>query len=130
MHRLLIVLLISFFSFQGMGYAQVIQPPTLQLLHEKYTLDGHSLLALKAELESPSIKSSSAANTKTGSEALNNSIPAPLILPKAWCYEDLAIFCKLEVKLEKTFNLPVKFRIGEVNYAEQREGKPYSPTIY
>lgn len=52
-------------------------------------------------------------------------IVAPI--PKAYCYDDLAIFCKLEVKLEKTFNFPVKIRLGEVNYVEMLEGKPYSP---
>jgi len=48
-------------------------------------------------------------------------------IPKAYCYEDLAIFCKLEVKLEKTFKFPVKIRLGEVNYVEMLEGKPYTP---
>lgn len=48
-------------------------------------------------------------------------------IPKAYCYEDLAIFCKLEVKLEKKFKFPVKIRLGEVNYVEMLEGKPYTP---
>lgn len=43
--------------------------------------------------------------------------------PRAWSYQDLAFFCKLEVKLEKATNLPIKFRLGEVQYAENREGK-------
>jgi len=50
-------------------------------------------------------------------------------IPKAYCYEDLAIFCKLEVKLEKTFKFPVKIRLGEDNYAEMLEGKPYTPDL-
>jgi len=50
-------------------------------------------------------------------------------IPKAYCYEDLAIFCKLEVQLEKTFKFPVKIRLGEVNYVEMLEGKPYTPDI-
>lgn len=41
-------------------------------------------------------------------------------------YEDLAIFCRLEVKAERAAGFPVKFRLGEVNYVEQLEGKPYS----
>ena len=44
----------------------------------------------------------------------------------AYSYEDLAIFCKLEVKMEKASGFPVKFRLGEVNYVEKLEGKPYS----
>jgi hypothetical protein len=41
-------------------------------------------------------------------------------------YDDLAIFCKLEVKMEKASGIPIKFRLGEVNYVEKLEGKPYS----
>jgi len=48
-------------------------------------------------------------------------------IPKAYSYEDLAVFCKLEVKLEETFRFPVKIRLGEVNYVEMLEGKPYTP---
>ncbi len=48
-------------------------------------------------------------------------------IPKAYCYDDLAIFCKLEVKLEKKFKIPIKIRLGEVNYVEMLEGKPYTP---
>lgn len=44
----------------------------------------------------------------------------------AYNYDDLAIFCKLEVKMEKAAGIPVKFRLGEVNYVERLEGKPYS----
>jgi len=50
-------------------------------------------------------------------------------IPKAYCYEDLAIFCKLEVQLEKTFKFPIKIRLGEVNYVEMLEGKPYIPDL-
>ncbi len=48
---------------------------------------------------------------------------APTQVPQAWSYHDLAFFCRLEVKLEKATNLPIKFRLGEVQYAENREGK-------
>lgn len=44
----------------------------------------------------------------------------------AYNYDDLAIFCKLEVKMEKASGFPVKFRLGEVNDVERLEGKPYS----
>lgn len=42
---------------------------------------------------------------------------------KAYNYHDLALFCRLEVKMEKAFKMPVKFRIGEVQYVEKMEGK-------
>lgn len=51
----------------------------------------------------------------------NNSVNV-----SAYNYDDLAIFCKLEVKMEKASGFPVKFRLGEVNYVERLEGKPYS----
>ena len=44
-------------------------------------------------------------------------------MPKAWAYEDLAFFCKLEVKMEKAARFPIKFRLGEVQYVERMEGK-------
>lgn len=43
--------------------------------------------------------------------------------PKAYCYDDLAFFCKLEVELEKTSQFPVKFRLGDVDYVDYLEGK-------
>lgn len=42
---------------------------------------------------------------------------------KAWSYEDLAFFCKIEVKLEKAVKMPIKFRLGEVQEVERMEGK-------
>lgn len=44
-------------------------------------------------------------------------------LPAAWCYRDLAFFCKLEVKMEKAARFPVKFRLGDVEYVDRLEGK-------
>ncbi len=43
--------------------------------------------------------------------------------PKAWCYSELALFCKLEVQLEKATRFPVKFRLGETQQVERMEGK-------
>lgn len=44
-------------------------------------------------------------------------------VPQAWSYQDLAFFCRLEVKMEKAANIPIKFRLGEVQYVENMEGK-------
>ncbi len=44
-------------------------------------------------------------------------------IPQAWCYSDLALFCKLEVKMEKVARFPVKFRLGDVEYVDRLEGK-------
>ncbi len=45
--------------------------------------------------------------------------------PKTYEYDDLAFFCRVEVKLEKATKFPVKFRLGDVNYVDQLEGKGY-----
>lgn len=44
-------------------------------------------------------------------------------VPPAWNYQELAFFCKLEVKMEKALQLPVKVRLGEVHTVEKMEGK-------
>jgi hypothetical protein len=46
-----------------------------------------------------------------------------LHLPDIYQYEDLAFFCKWEVKLEKAAQMPVKFRLGDVQYVDWLEGK-------
>lgn len=44
-------------------------------------------------------------------------------MPKAWAFDELAFFCRMEVKMEKAAKFPVKFRLGEVQYVEKMEGK-------
>ena len=44
-------------------------------------------------------------------------------MPKAYSYQDLGFFCKLEVQMEKRAKFPVKVRLGEVQYVERMEGK-------
>lgn len=44
-------------------------------------------------------------------------------VPKAWRYCDLGLFCKLDVQLEKAVKFPVKFRLGEAQEVERKEGK-------
>jgi hypothetical protein len=51
------------------------------------------------------------------------SMMAPAAMPRAYVYEELGIFCKWEVKIEKAARLPIKVRLGEVQYVEQMEGK-------
>jgi hypothetical protein len=43
--------------------------------------------------------------------------------PSLYDFRELAPFCKLDVKLEQTFKLPVKFRLGEVQYVDRLEQK-------
>lgn len=47
----------------------------------------------------------------------------PAAQPQAWHFQDLALFCKLEVKMERAFRLPVRIRVGDVSYVDWLEGK-------
>ena len=102
---------------------QEITIPTLDFITQNYSLSNLPLLEMRArllqnknELSVPSMREEPALNSV-------------VIIPAAYSYHDLAIFCKLEVKMEKLFKFPVKMRLGEVNYAEMREGKPHTPDI-
>ncbi len=48
---------------------------------------------------------------------------SPPIMEKAYHFKDLALFCRLEVQMEKAAKFPVKFRLGEVQYVDRMEGK-------
>lgn len=52
-----------------------------------------------------------------------SSHPPLQAMPKSYNYNNLALFCKIEVKLEKAMKLPIKFRLGEVEYVDRMEGK-------
>jgi hypothetical protein len=47
----------------------------------------------------------------------------PTQIPMAYCYNNLAFFCKIEVKMEKASSFPVKFRLGSVPYVDYLEQK-------
>ncbi len=44
-------------------------------------------------------------------------------IPLYYRYEALGFFCKVEVQLEKYTRIPIKIRLGEVQYVERLEGK-------
>ena len=54
---------------------------------------------------------------------LKHLLNAPDLSELKFNCNDLALFCKLEIKMEHTAKFPIKFRIGEVQYVEQMEGK-------
>lgn len=43
--------------------------------------------------------------------------------PVLYQVQDLAFFCRLEVKMEKASKIPVRFRLGSVDYVDYMEGK-------
>ncbi|MBX2870679.1 MAG: hypothetical protein KTR30_01225 [Saprospiraceae bacterium] len=100
---------------------------------QPWSIAGHSLPELRQSQNLPPSTPSISPSIKF-LQLITNSEPTGLSLqeimlhtpsqqPRAWSYQDLAFFCKLEVKLEKATKLPIKFRLGEVQYAENREGK-------
>ena len=55
----------------------------------------------------------------------HTATPPTTPLPRAYHYGELAFFCKVEVRLERAARLPVKFRLGNVNYVDRLEGKGF-----
>jgi len=52
-----------------------------------------------------------------------STVQARQAAPRVYQYEELAFFCRLEVKLEEAAGLPVRFRLGSVDYVDYLEGK-------
>jgi len=53
--------------------------------------------------------------------SLRQALLRPPSTPRVYSYDDLAFFCRLEVQLEKSVGMPVKFRLGDVQVVEQME---------
>jgi hypothetical protein len=51
------------------------------------------------------------------------SVKKPSLVPSIFSVEALPFFCKIEYKMGLNQKLPVKFRLGDVQYVEQLEGK-------
>lgn len=49
--------------------------------------------------------------------------PSVMAQPKAYDFQRLSLFCKLEVHIEKAVKLPVRLRLGDVQYVDWLEGK-------
>jgi len=61
--------------------------------------------------------------------SLEKALLSPQVTPLVYSYEQLAFFCRIDVQLEKSVGLPVKFRLGEVQMVEQLERQRASGTI-
>jgi hypothetical protein len=48
--------------------------------------------------------------------------PSMLVSPTFYC-DNLAYFCKKEIKFEKVTKIPFRFRLGSVQYVDYLEGK-------
>ncbi|MCG8329241.1 MAG: hypothetical protein MI974_16215 [Chitinophagales bacterium] len=98
---------------------------------QSYTpIEGKSIMSLR--YEKPYQKANSL-KTKVFTRSLLTPFPVEendfdsftktLTVPSAYKYDELGIFCKWEVQMEKAAKIPVKFRLGEVQYVERMEGK-------
>jgi len=93
-----------------------------------WTLSGKSLPQLRSEMQPAplSLSLSKAAVAKSASitayPTLRESF-STTPAPRAYCYSELGMFCKLEVQMEKVTKFPVKLRLGEAQQVERLEGK-------
>jgi hypothetical protein len=51
------------------------------------------------------------------------SLPRPVALPVVFSVDKLPFFCKIEHKINVQQALPVKFRLGSVEYVDKLQGK-------
>lgn len=52
---------------------------------------------------------------------------APALAAPCWSADNLPFFCRIEHNLSKKNNVPVKFRLGSVDYVDWLEGKRLHP---
>lgn len=108
-------LVVGFLLFVAVSWAQ-----------KDMAIDGKSILELRQQNShfqplTPFFSSSSFTPL--------SSSPAPSVFqqkaaaPSIYSCENLAFFCKIEVKLEQSTGFPVKFRLGNVEYVDRLEGK-------
>lgn len=91
-------------------------------------ISGKSIPQLRQELQltpsfsfnyQPIILSTHQLPAKSAANIMNHHNP----IPNYYSYDCLAFFCKIEVKLEKAVKMPIKFRLGDVDYVDRLEGK-------
>ncbi len=101
---------------------------TIAIAQDRQSLVGHSLPALKQINQQeekvplfaiPTIRLKQTTSHPTHQHPTFRSLSVPIL----YSYEELAPFCKLEVKMEKVVKMPIKFRLGSVDYVDYLEGK-------
>jgi hypothetical protein len=90
----------------------------LFLFFTKVTLFAQTLMPLN--------KVAFSFKTPTGlqiKDSVRTISPSMLVSPTFYC-NNLAFFCKKEIKIEKVTKIPFRFRLGSVQYVDYLEGKP------
>ena len=59
---------------------------------------------------------------KAMKESLKRKMP-PKPIPQIYSFDELALFCKIEVKIEKALKKNFKFRLGTLDYVNRLEQK-------
>ncbi len=63
---------------------------------------------------------------KNAAKTIDNqsvSVKKPTLVPSVFNIEALPFFCKIEYKMGLNQKVPIKFRLGDVQYVDQLEGK-------
>lgn len=60
---------------------------------------------------------------KTILATANQAVPQSAMFTPKYNVNTLPFFCKIEAQLEQKTNLPIKFRLGSVQYVDWLEGK-------
>ncbi len=96
----------------------------------QYSLEGKSLRTLKTERIdfSRSIAPAPTPFLIKNKENLPDFLtfsPLPKVheVPRIYRFDELGMFCKFEVQIEKATRFPVKIRLGEVEAVDRKEGK-------
>ena len=101
--------------------------PTGVLSQEPWRIEGKSIPALRQEVKPLSsfnlLKRMQILDAPVANNLKEQALASPATFPKWYSVDQLPFFCKMEVKMEKAFKFPVKFRLGEVQYVEKMEGK-------
>ena len=102
---------------------EVLEQPMLLLQEEKETTTPLSSSIMVTPGVLPQLAAIAAPPAYLSSLTLSNSLPVLRQQPLCYSLEDLAFFCRLEVKIESATKMPVRFRLGDVQQVDYLEGK-------
>lgn len=117
--RFFLTVVVSVFFFSGEIFAQ-------EKMVEKILSHNGNLLPQYRRWNYPSSSFFSSQAFSGSSVFLSQAaLPTVIFVPvtKDYYSKHLGFFCKKELRLEKTISLPLRFRLGSVEYTDYMEGK-------
>ncbi|MEL7122877.1 MAG: hypothetical protein AAFO07_25745 [Bacteroidota bacterium] len=115
MHRLIGFTLLLFCVNIAFGQTKISGKSIIELKQESFQKDFH-FSTLSPANRLINVKS------PTPPPFLMVNSPQVIKMPNAWSYDELGMFCKLDIKLEKAVKMPVKFRLGDLDSVDRKEG--------